>query len=478
MSTRGRRLVAVAFCAALAVTTGCGQKAGVDQMYAGAGQPGQSGAALGAGADGLGAPGPGGDGLGRGGGSGSLSGSGDSGSGAGAGGSGSLSGTGAGSSDGSGWSDGSGAAGGNTTGVTDSLIKIGVHAPVTGAAAIPQASFERAVGVYFDAVNRAGGIHGRKVEVLFEDDGFDPNRARSECKKMAEQEQVFLLIGGAGADQIDACARYAAAAGVPYLSAGVHETRPGLGPLSNLSTYFALSLTYEQQVPLLANLVGSEFDGDRVALIVADNDSLDNFYAHAEAAVGDVAGDDLVLARRIPKNTTSDAPAIGTAICQSGATAVVWNASPSSLLNVAKSMPCRVTFLGPGLTNGLNIVTQVGCPNVDGALFYSPFPGMDVMRRDAAFVKAYRAKNDNANPDDIGAAIYGMEKLVGAVLDATGRDLSRESFMATIARVKTFETGVYPPTRFTSRFGGTAMNLLQADCGRSEYVTVRRNERP
>lgn len=136
-----------------------------------------------------------------------------------------------------------------------------------------------------------------------------------------------------------------------------------------------------------------------------------------------------------------------------------------------------MTFVGPGLTNGLNIVTQVGCPNVDGALFYSPFPGMDVMRQDKAFVEAYQEKN-NAQPDDIGAAIYGVEKVVGAMLEATGRNLSRESFMGTIARVKRFDTGVYPPTSFTSRYGGTAMNLLQADCGRSEYVTVRRNERP
>jgi ABC-type branched-subunit amino acid transport system substrate-binding protein len=468
---RASRLPAVVFTLALLVTAGCGQKAGVNQMYAGPGQAaGQTGQV--AGADGLGAGG-GGAGLGAGGGGGSaaLGGGSRAGGGSGAGGSGGEAGL------PTGGAGGSSAAGGNTTGVTDDSIKIGVHAPVTGAAAIPQASFERAVGVYFEAVNRAGGINGRKVEVLFEDDGFDPNRARAECKKLAEQEQVFLLIGGAGADQIDACARYAAAAGVPYLSAGVHETRPGLGSLANLPTYFALSLTYEQQVPLLANVVAKEFSGENVALIVADNDSLDNFYAQADAAVGDAAGDNFVLSRRIPKNTSSDAPAVGTAICQSQAQAVVWNASPSSLLNVAKSMPCRVTFVGPGLTNGLNIVTQVGCPNVDGALFYSPFPGMDVMRQDQAFVDAYREKND-ANPDDIGAAIYGMEKLVGAMLQATGKDLTRESFMATIARVKNFQTGVYPPTSFTSRFGGTAMNLLQADCGRSEYVTVRRNERP
>jgi ABC-type branched-subunit amino acid transport system substrate-binding protein len=294
---------------------------------------------------------------------------------------------------------------------------------------------------------------------------------------MAEQQKVFLLIGGAGSDQIDACARYASAAGVPYLSAGVHETRPGLGSLSALSTYFALSLTYEQQVPLLSRLVGTEFNGRKAALIVADNDSLDNFYNIANSSLKKTVGSDLTLARRIPKNTSSDAPTIATTICNSGAEVVVWNASPSTLLNVSKSMACRPTFVGPGLTNGLNVVAQVGCPNLDGAQFYSPFPGMDVMRQDGQFVQAYRDKN-GAEPDDIGAAIYGVEKLVGTMLDATGRSLTRQRFMSTIASVKSFNTGVYPATNFRSRFGGTAMHLLRANCDKQEYETKRRNERP
>ncbi len=155
------------------------------------------------------------------------------------------------------------AGGGDTTGVTADSIKIGVHAPVTGAAAVPQSSFERAVGVYFKAVNKRGGIFGRKIEVFFEDDQFRPDVARVKCKEMAEQEEVFLLIGGAGADQIDACARYAASVGVPYLSAGVHQTRPGQVPLGDLPTYFALSLTYEQQVPMLARLYREPLDGDK-----------------------------------------------------------------------------------------------------------------------------------------------------------------------------------------------------------------------
>ena len=479
MNARTSRHAAVLMMvAALAVTTGCGQKAGVAGTFAASG--GQVGAAGGVGAP-VGADGlPVGDPSAAGGGS--LSGpagsTGATSGGSGSGSTGAAGGAGGSTTTATGGAGGSTAAGGNATGVTDTTIKIGVHAPVTGAAAIPQQSFQKAVGVYFDAVNRAGGINGRKVDVLFEDDGFDPNRARTECKRMAEQEKVFLLIGGAGADQIDACARYAAAAGVPYLSAGVHETRPGLGPLANLPTYFALSLTYEQQVPLLTRLVKTQFGSDKVALIVADNDSLNNFYTVAEAGLKSAVGANLALARRVPKNTTSDAPAIATSICQSGAKAVVWNASPSTLLNVSKSMACEVVFLGPGLSNGLNIVTQVGCPNVDDAMFYSPFPGLDVMRRDAAFVKAYQDKNDGSAPDDIGAAMYGMEKLVGEIIRATGKNLTRESFMGTISRVKTFDTGVYPPTNFRSRFGGTAMNLLQADCGKREYSTVRRNERP
>lgn len=469
------------------LTAGCGQKPGVAEMYAGVpGAPGAPGVEAGAPVDGgLGAPG----GLGSapaGGAAGgaSLSGGG-AGSGAAAGGT--AGGTGGGTSGGGGGGGGGtspGApvapqGGGDTTGVTDSTIKIGVHAPVTGAAAFPQQSFERGIGVYADYINRKGGIHGRKIEIVFRDDRFDPNSARTVCKEMAEQIKVFMLIGGGGADQIDACARYAAALGVPYLSAGVHETRPGLGPLGNVATYFAASLTYEQQVPLLTRIIGSQFKGQKVALVVADNDSLDNFYGIADSALKKVAGSNLALSMRIPKKTDVDAPTIATRICNSQAKAVVWNASPSSLINVSKSMTCQVTFVGPGLTNGLNIVATGGCPTIDNAMFYSPFPGLDkIDQMDPTFRPAYRQKNGGSEPDDLAIAVWGLEKLIGTMLQATGKSLSRESFMNTIAKVKTFNTGVYPTTNFSSRFGGTAMHLLQADCGSRQFRTVRVNERP
>ena len=70
-------------------------------------------------------------------------------------------------------------------------------------------------------------------------------RCRS-CREMVEDDGAFLLVGGGGADQITACAQYAADNGIPYLSAGVNENG-----LSDLDTYFATTLTYAEQAPML-----------------------------------------------------------------------------------------------------------------------------------------------------------------------------------------------------------------------------------
>ena len=416
MRTSRTRALLAGLTAAALLTAGCGQKPGVAEMYTagGAAVPGVAGTG-GAGPDGFGTMA---DGAGTELGDAGAEGFADGGAGATGGGPGAAGGAGGPGPGGGGNGGGPKApgaprapqGGGDTTGVTDTTIKIGVHAPVTGAAAFPQRSFEQGIGVYADYINRKGGIHGRKLEIFFRDDKFDPNSARTACKELAEQQKVFMLIGGGGADQIDACARYAASIGVPYLSAGVHETRPSVGSLGSVSTYFAASLTYEQQVPLISRIISSQFKGKKVAVITADNDTLNNYHGIVDQAVKKVAGKNVVLSRRIPKKTDVDAPSIATQICNAGPDAVVWNASPSSLINVSKSMTCRVTFVGPGLTNGLNIVATAGCPTINGAMFYSPFPGLDkIDQMDPTFRPAYRQKN-GSDPDDLAIAVWGRRR--------------------------------------------------------------------
>ena len=88
------------------------------------------------------------------------------------------------------------------TGVSDTEIKVGIHAPVSGAAPFPASSFDMGKAVYFNFINGKGGINGRKVTVTFKDDGYNPSQAVAVCKSMVQESKVFMLVGGGGADQI------------------------------------------------------------------------------------------------------------------------------------------------------------------------------------------------------------------------------------------------------------------------------------
>ncbi|MGH2808502.1 MAG: ABC transporter substrate-binding protein, partial [Actinomycetota bacterium] len=141
--------------------------------------------------------------------------------------------------------------GATSTGVTNDLIKIGAHAPLTGAAPVPSASAERGSQLLWEWMQEnKQTIHGRSVEAILMNDNYNPSQAVAVCKEMVEKDNVFLLSGLAGADQINACARYAASVGVPYLSAGVGET-----VLSDLYNYFAMWMSYNDQGPLLAEMM-------------------------------------------------------------------------------------------------------------------------------------------------------------------------------------------------------------------------------
>ena len=64
--------------------------------------------------------------------------------------------------------------------------RIGMSAAITGPASSTYAPTYEAYKVYFKRVNDAGGINGQKVEIAYEDDRGEPQRAAANAKKLAE----------------------------------------------------------------------------------------------------------------------------------------------------------------------------------------------------------------------------------------------------------------------------------------------------
>jgi branched-chain amino acid transport system substrate-binding protein len=367
---------------------------------------------------------------------------------------------------------GSAAAAVDRTGVTDTKIRVGIHAPITGAAPFPQNAFDKGKDVYWKYLAEKGGLFGRNVEIVFRDDQFNPSRAVQVCREMVEQEKVFILMGAAGSEQITACARYANSKGVPYLSAGVNEDG-----LAGLRSYFATSQTYHQQHPALVSYITNKLKKTKLAIVLNNTPAL-NETQQSITKQAESAGLNIVRQTRIGKNASdSELLSEANALRTSGAEVVYLLTSPVNFVKLATNGQAQAyspVWMGPGITNGINIVAEAGCPAIGPAKFFSPFPQLDVIDQlDPDYQKSYQ-KYNGGKGDDIGLAEWGLSKVVGAMLQAAGKDLSRQSFFAALESGKDFATNVYPVVSYngTIRFGAKSSHLLEADCNSRKFKTI------
>ena len=114
-------------------------------------------------------------------------------------------------------------------GVTKDSVLIGAYGPITGPAAYIGLGGRDGLEIAVQEINDDGGIHGRKVKIAFEDDGFSPTKALAAVKKLAEQDKVFLVLGVSGSNPTVATLEYLKQAKVPqYVSfaSAPQVTRP------------------------------------------------------------------------------------------------------------------------------------------------------------------------------------------------------------------------------------------------------------
>src|SRR5213083_2786659 len=80
-------------------------------------------------------------------------------------------------------------------GVTDTEIVVGCSNSFSGPLAFTGEQMTKmGIDLYFKVVNDAGGINGRKVRTIYYDDGFKPQDAVANTRKLVEQDGVFAVI--------------------------------------------------------------------------------------------------------------------------------------------------------------------------------------------------------------------------------------------------------------------------------------------
>jgi len=246
--------------------------------------------------------------------------------------------------------------------------------------------------------------------------------------------------------------------------------------LNTLQNYFALSMTYKAQAPLLAQYMKNVLHVTKVGMLRGNTANFDDAHAGFLAAAA-ANGLQVVFDRAIDKNADAQTAATaGGSICSNRANqpeAVYPLIAPSIWVQIvagASAQACNPIWAGVGLTEGLNTVGTAVCgaaPQTSGkAHFFSPFPGWNTSDQfDPAYRQAFAQQHPSSKIDDISWALWSAEKLLGAQLAAPGRNLTRQSFIGAVAG-HSFTSGIYPPVNYSaSRFGGTAVHVVKLNCG-------------
>lgn len=89
-------------------------------------------------------------------------------------------------------------------GVTPTEIRLGASVVLSGPLGPQTQEFGQGSRLYFDAVNAAGGVHGRQISYTTLDDGFDVKRAVENTRKLLDEQSVFIIYNSTGTAQTGA----------------------------------------------------------------------------------------------------------------------------------------------------------------------------------------------------------------------------------------------------------------------------------
>ncbi len=97
-------------------------------------------------------------------------------------------------------------------------VKIGSFLAVTGGASFLGDPEKKTLEMYVDAINADGGINGQPVELILYDSGTSAKQALTFVKRLIEQDEVDVIVGGTTSGETMAVIREVEKAGVPFIS--------------------------------------------------------------------------------------------------------------------------------------------------------------------------------------------------------------------------------------------------------------------
>lgn len=323
-------------------------------------------------------------------------------------------------------------------GVSEDSIRLGMVNVQTGPASALGKGMLIGASAVFDSVNKSGGVHGRTIELLVADDGYEPDRAIDETLMMVEEEEVFSLFGYVGTPTANAVLPIVKDMEIPVV--GLFT---GAGSLRSPVTrqVFNIRSSYDNEAEAMIEHFMK--NGAKNVGVFYQNDGFGKAVLSGAKKALDKRSMKVHVTGTFERNTVAVKSGLGK-IMENAPDAIVMVGTYAPLAEFVKqarkaglkSMMSTVSFVGTK-----NLISAVGSAG-NGVIITQVVPSpndekLQVVNDCRSLVES----SSNEKLDYINLEGCLSAKVMVAALEDTGKDLNRDSLISSLENMSNVDLG-------------------------------------
>ena len=344
-----------------------------------------------------------------------------------------------------------GSSGGGQQATTNtSPIQLGAWLPLTGSIAVHGLAQRAGGDAYFKYLNDHGGVHGRKVDWIVEDNAYDPQKTVAAAHKLIDQDNVVAIVGANGTANTAATFSYVLdQAQVPIIDTYGGDATWYSPPKALL---FGIQSLYEDQAKILGKWAVK--DGYKDILVVHSDPAAfvnvaNNVAPGAKSANPSVTVHDI----SVKFNTTDYAPIV----------LQVKNLHPDAVVLIVSTAEV-VAYLKQAATQGLKTGVYTYAPNASADVIRLAGADAEGLKSEAftlppddtssagikEFVSAMQKYEPSVTPDYESLFTWALCKVAVQAISRINGTINKDSTVKALEGMSNYDSGVMPPVTFSA----------------------------
>ena len=333
-------------------------------------------------------------------------------------------------------------------------ILLGMSTALTGPTGILGINMRTGVLTAIGEFNRAGGIKGRKLDLIVLDDGYEPSRTAPNMRRLVEKENVLAVIGNVGTPTAVAAIPIANANKTPFFGAFTGAGVLRKTPPDRYVLNYRASYAEETMIMVDALVTHGGLKPQEIAFFTQRDAYGDAGFAGGIMALKlhGLKDENSVIHCRYERNTSAVENALADILMadpQPRAVIMVGAYNPcAAFISLARQSGLKCIFLNVSFVGAEPLASKLG-QHGDGVIVTQVVPHFDSdLPIVAHYRKALRSWNAIANPSFGSLEGYIATRILGQALETIEGTVTQDAIVNALEGLGEFDIGLGEKLRF------------------------------